>query len=75
LKITFQIHIKPMNFISSSPFEYEEDKRNVQRQAFAGMLWNKQFYYYVVEDWLKGDRNAIRCRANRVQQSGLDSHE
>src|SRR3989337_3039642 len=29
--------------------------RNVQRQAFAGILWNKQFYNYVVEDWLKGD--------------------
>jgi hypothetical protein len=32
-----------------------EDMRNVQRQAFAGLLWSKQFYYYVVEDWLKGD--------------------
>jgi hypothetical protein len=40
-----------------SPFELSKDERNVQRQAFAGMLWNKQFYYYVVEDWLKGDRN------------------
>ncbi|WP_353736059.1 MULTISPECIES: hypothetical protein [unclassified Okeania] len=29
--------------------------RNVQRQAFAGMLWTKQFYYYVVQDWLNGD--------------------
>lgn len=32
-----------------------EDRRNVQRQAFAGMLWNKQYYYYVIEEWLKGD--------------------
>jgi len=32
-----------------------EDMRNVQRQAFAGLLWSKQFYYYVVHDWLKGD--------------------
>ena len=38
-----------------SPFPLSEDERNVQRQAFAGMLWSKQFYYYVVEDWLKGD--------------------
>jgi hypothetical protein len=37
------------------PFEISPDKRNVQRQAFAGMLWNKQFYYYVIEEWLKGD--------------------
>jgi hypothetical protein len=27
----------------------------VQRQALAGMLWNKQFYYYDVEQWLEGD--------------------
>jgi hypothetical protein len=33
----------------------DEDARNVQRQAFAGMLWSKQFYYYNVEQWLNGD--------------------
>lgn len=38
-----------------SPSPASEDERNVQRQAFAGLLWSKQFYYYVVEDWLKGD--------------------
>ena len=27
----------------------------VTRQAYAGLLWTKQFYHYVVEDWLKGD--------------------
>ncbi len=32
-----------------------EDEKAVQRQAFAGMLWNKQFYYYDVNQWLKGD--------------------
>ncbi|MBD2462699.1 glucosidase [Oscillatoria sp. FACHB-1407] len=31
------------------------DRRNIQRQAFAGMLWNKQYFYYVVDEWLKGD--------------------
>jgi hypothetical protein len=25
------------------------------RQAFAGLLWSKQFYHYVVKDWLEGD--------------------
>ncbi|MBE9049194.1 glucosidase [Nostocales cyanobacterium LEGE 11386] len=38
-----------------TPFNLSEDMRNVQRQAFAGMLWSKQFYHYIVEDWLKGD--------------------
>jgi hypothetical protein len=33
----------------------DEDERRVQRQAFAGMLWSKQLYYYNVEQWLKGD--------------------
>jgi Glycosyl hydrolase family 63 C-terminal domain len=41
-----------------TPFPLSEDRRNVQRQAFAGMLWCKQYYHYVVEDWLKGDRDA-----------------
>ena len=29
--------------------------RSVQRQAWAGMLWSKQFFYYDVRDWLRGD--------------------
>jgi hypothetical protein len=33
----------------------DPDARNVQRQAFAGMLWSKQFYYYDVTQWLDGD--------------------
>ena len=31
------------------------DARNIQRQAFAGMIWSKQFFYYDIEEWLKGD--------------------
>ncbi|WP_419494885.1 MGH1-like glycoside hydrolase domain-containing protein [Chryseobacterium bernardetii] len=34
---------------------HSEDEKLVQRQAFAGMLWNKMFYHYNVEKWLKGD--------------------
>ncbi|GAA4020923.1 glucosidase [Hymenobacter glaciei] len=33
----------------------DPDARNVQRQAFAGMLWSKQYYYYDVSQWLDGD--------------------
>jgi hypothetical protein len=32
-----------------------EDARTVQRQALAGLLWSKQFYYYDVDKWLNGD--------------------
>ncbi|MGB8980637.1 MAG: hypothetical protein WCC12_02070, partial [Anaerolineales bacterium] len=38
-----------------TPFALTPEMRGVQRQAFAGMLWTKQFYYYVVRDWLNGD--------------------
>ena len=30
-------------------------QREIIRQAYAGLLWTKQFYYYVVKDWLEGD--------------------
>ncbi|BAZ03921.1 MGH1-like glycoside hydrolase domain-containing protein [Calothrix sp. NIES-3974] len=38
----------------------DPDTQRVQRQAFAGLLWTKQYYHYVVEDWLKGDDNQPR---------------
>jgi hypothetical protein len=31
------------------------DIMNIKRQALSGLLWNKQFYYYDVYRWLKGD--------------------
>jgi hypothetical protein len=37
------------------PEELSADAQNVMRQGFAGMLWSKQFYHYVVRDWLQGD--------------------
>ena len=33
----------------------DTDARNVQRQALAGMIWSKQFFYYDVTEWLRGD--------------------
>ncbi len=37
------------------PSDVSADARNVMRQALAGLLWSKQFYHYVVRDWLSGD--------------------
>ncbi|MBD2080194.1 glucosidase [Leptolyngbya sp. FACHB-17] len=37
------------------PFPMSEDERNIQRQSFAGLLWSKQYYHYVVQEWLNGD--------------------
>ncbi len=33
----------------------DEDLANIQRQAFAGMLWTKQFYHIDIPRWLEGD--------------------
>jgi len=37
------------------PSQLSRDAQNVMRQAFAGLLWSKQFYHYVVSEWLEGD--------------------
>jgi hypothetical protein len=37
------------------PKGLDPERVNVVRQAYAGLLWSKQFYYYIVTDWLKGD--------------------
>jgi hypothetical protein len=37
------------------PQDLSADAQNVMRQGLAGMLWSKQFYHYVVKDWLEGD--------------------
>jgi hypothetical protein len=37
------------------PATLSQDAKNVVRQAFAGLLWSKQYYHYVVKDWLHGD--------------------
>jgi hypothetical protein len=42
-------------YASVIPKTTDDDTRNVMRQAFAGLLWTKQYYHYVVRDWLAGD--------------------
>jgi hypothetical protein len=38
-----------------TPAGADADEAMVMRQAFAGMLWSKQLYYYDVARWLDGD--------------------
>ncbi len=37
------------------PKTLSDDDRSIARQAYAGLLWSKQFYYYVSDRWLQGD--------------------
>ncbi len=48
-----------------TPFSLDLDRQLIQRQAFAGMLWCKQYYHYIVEDWLKGDAAAPKPPSER----------
>lgn len=43
----------------------DEQKRLIQRQAFAGLLWSKQFYYYDVAQWLDGDPGQMKPPESR----------
>jgi hypothetical protein len=54
------------------PARATDDERNVQRQAFAGMLWNKQSYLFDVDRWIDGDDPATPPPAER--QHARNSH-
>ncbi|KAI9741177.1 MAG: hypothetical protein M1834_002890 [Cirrosporium novae-zelandiae] len=38
-----------------SPLPMSDDLRNIQRQAFSGMLWCKQYYHFIWDQWANGD--------------------
>ena len=48
------------------------EERNIVRQAYAGLLWSKQFYHYVVKDWLDGDPAQPTPPASRLTGRNAD---
>jgi len=42
-------------YASKIPAKLNADQCQIARQAYAGLLWTKQFYHYVVNEWLDGD--------------------
>jgi Glycosyl hydrolase family 63 C-terminal domain len=48
------------------------DERIVQRQAFAGLIWNKQFYYLDLPRWLKGDPAQPKPPDSRLEGRNID---
>ena len=54
---TFQSRIQEADIFydSITPEDLDEDGRKILRQAYSGLLWSKQFYYYGIREWLKGD--------------------
>ena len=51
---------------------HSADAQNVQRQAFAGMLWSKQFYHFDVRTWLAGDPTGPPPPAGRKNGRNTD---
>ncbi|MCU7549008.1 glucosidase [Chitinophagaceae bacterium LB-8] len=52
--------------------ERNPDVINIKRQALSGLLWNKQFYYYDVHQWLKGDPGQPPPPPHRLQLRNVD---
>jgi hypothetical protein len=54
------------------PKGLSEDEARVVRQAYAGLLWSKQFYHYIVGDWLEGDPGQPTPPASRATGRNAD---
>jgi hypothetical protein len=50
----------------------DDESSRVTRQAYAGLLWSKQFYHYVVKNWLDGDPEQISPPDSRKQGRNFD---
>ncbi|NJM52890.1 MAG: hypothetical protein HC846_05550 [Blastocatellia bacterium] len=53
------------------PEKLSDDAKGVMRQAFAGMLWSKQFYHFVIKDWLEGD--PAQPKPPEIRKNGRNS--
>ncbi|MEM7791899.1 MAG: glucosidase, partial [Verrucomicrobiota bacterium] len=45
----------------------DTESERIQRQAYAGLLWTKQFFHFSVNDWLKGDQGAPPPPSERLK--------
>jgi len=54
------------------PASMSDAERQVARQAYAGLLWSKQFYHFVVKNWLEGDPDQPRPPAERSRGRNHD---
>lgn len=52
--------------------ELDAERTAITRQAYAGLLWSKQFYHYVTDAWLDGDPNMLKPPAEREQGRNAD---
>jgi hypothetical protein len=59
-------------YAARTPAGLRAEERQVARQAYAGLLWTKQFYHYVVKGWLGGDPGQPAPPAARMRGRNHD---
>ena len=52
-----------------TPASLTEDERRVHRQALAGMLWSKQYYYFDLDRWLQEHKSHPLLESNRLTRN------
>jgi len=67
-----RIHEADEFYAERLPSGLSEDETHVVRQAYAGLLWSKQFYHYIVADWLEGDPGQPPPPASRASGRNAD---
>ena len=54
------------------PQKLSNEEKLVARQSYAGLLWTKQFYHFVVKDWLTHSPDGRPLPARRLQGRNHD---
>ncbi len=52
--------------------QLSNDLKNIQRQALAGLLWSKQYYYYDIERWLNEPDGIAHVSGHRAKGRNHD---
>jgi hypothetical protein len=60
------------NVVIPTKVQANSDRTNVMRQALAGMLWTKQYFYYDVDKWL--DEHNVDSQQRKGFRNGDWSH-
>jgi Mannosylglycerate hydrolase MGH1-like glycoside hydrolase domain len=59
-------------YMAHLPKALSPEQRQIARQAYAGLLWSKQFYHYIVRDWLEGDPQMPKPPTQRANGRNSD---
>lgn len=73
-KETFALRQKESDLFYENiiPKACSDEEKNISRQAYAGLLWSKQFYHYVVKEWLEGDPDQPKPPQERKKGRNAD---